>query len=183
MIENHPSPQEIAIINLMVRVRKLEIAIEALLKRADTPKASAANDEAMLCDLATYHQQVWRNAENEGPPEGDNRRRVLDALKILGFDSCKRAIVGHHKVASVDCYPGPKSLRGAFPAVYELGKSVSFKLDIQKVREYINKAPKQQRVEQQKPKEPAPPRDKERDKAIAIAGMAKIKEILGKGKQ
>lgn len=180
---SNPSTQEIQISYLMARVRKLEIAVEGLLKRTDAPKPSALNDEAMLVELAEYHQQVWKNAENEGPPAGDTRKRILDALKALGTEACKRAIVGHHRTASVDMYPGPKSLRGVFPAVFENGKPASSKLDIQRVREYINKSPRQQRAEPSKPIEPEPPRDREADRRVALAGMARIKETLAKGNQ
>lgn len=143
-----------------------------------TPFKADSNELVEVQELQQYFANVWGTEISPVLPVGDNLTRILEVLRhpAGGWDVCKAAIRGHHKIASKDGAQHGREFRLVFPPLRIGGKQQTARVDLDRVFEYARKGRKPQPRREEKPKEPEISR--EEAEAAAKKGIAKVRKAI-----
>jgi|GEM_PF-3415402 len=160
--------------------RLSEILESQIGDRALIPTRADSNELVEVQELQQYYANTWGREIAPVIPRGDNLTRILEVLRhpAGGWDVCKAAIRGHHKIASKDGAQHGREFRHVFPPVREGNRTQTAKVDLDRVFEYARHGrPPRRRVER-KPEEPKISR--EEAEAAAKKGLAAAREAINK---
>lgn len=137
-----------------------------------------------LWEAASLHAELWGHDPPEISPSGDLARRMVEAFEHPSFGGRWRDIIrGHHRLASKEGSKMGRVLRLVFPMAREYNKDLPHKLDLNRVQEFIQAAPKLQRKAPKKDpqqeridKETAKRREKEGEAWLKKMGWDKLSD-------
>jgi hypothetical protein len=100
-------------------------------------KRPIASEHAEIWELLALHAKKWKIEQPTALPTHDNLKRILQALRELGFTGCQAAIYGHHKAANKEGSQMGREYWHVFPVAKINGQAHTHKLDQDRFRSFV----------------------------------------------